>query len=142
MAHIVELREMSDEQLEDRLENAREEMFNLRFQQASARLQDTARLKVVRRDIAQIKEVLHKRQLAVDAAAALPEIAAALEDRKWDGRARYIYEDAAWEVTFLDLDGSEIAVAMVNLNQKNRSGDKHTSTARKREQVKSYEVTG
>ncbi len=142
MAHIVELREMSDEQLEDRLENAREEMFNLRFQQASARLQDTARLKVVRRDIAQIKEVLHKRQLAVDAAAAQPEIAAALEDRKWDGRARYIYEDAAWEVTFLDLDGSEIAVATVNLNQKNRSGAKRISAARKREQVKSFEVTG
>lgn len=142
MAHIVELREMSDEQLEDRLENAREEMFNLRFQQASARLQDTARLKTVRREIAQIKEVLHKRQLAVEAAAAQPDIAAALEGRKWDGRARYIYEDAAWEVTFLDLDGSEIAVATVNLNQKNRSGAKPTSAARKREQVKSFEVTG
>lgn len=142
MAHIVELREMSDEQLEQRLENAREEMFNLRFQQASARLQNTARLKVVRRDIAQIKEVLHKRQLAVDAAAAQPEIADALDDRKWDGRARYIYEDAAWEVTFLDLDGSEIAVAMVNLNQKDRSGAKRTTAARKREQVKSFEVTG
>lgn len=142
MAHIVELREMSDEQLEDRLENAREEMFNLRFQQASARLQNTARLKTVRREIAQIKEVLHKRQLAVEAAAAQPDVAAALEDRKWDGRARYIYEDAAWEVTFLDLDGSEIAVATVNLNKKNRSGMKPTSAARKHEQVKSFEVTG
>lgn len=142
MAHIVELREMSDEQLEDRLEHSREEMFNLRFQQASARLQDTARLKTVRREIAQIKEVLHKRRLAVDAAAEQPEISAALEGRKWDGRARYIYEDTSWEVTFLDLDGSEVAVATVNLNQKNRSGDKPRSVARKREQVKSFEVTG
>ncbi len=142
MAHIVELRQMSNEQLEEKLENAREEMFNLRFQQASARLQDTARLKVVRREIAQIQEVLHKRELAVAAAAAQPEIAAALEGRKWQGRARFVYEDSSWNVTFLDTDGSEIATAAVNLNRKNRRDVKPDSTASKVRKVNNFEVTG
>jgi large subunit ribosomal protein L29 len=142
MAHIVELREMSDEQLEERLEHAREELFNLRFQQASARLQDTSRLKTVRRDVAQMSEVLHKRQLAVRAAARMPEIAAALEGQKWQGRARYIYEDSVWDVSFRDAGGSEIAVATVNLNQKRRRDAKPGSPGSRRRQVKSFEVTG
>lgn len=120
MAHIVRLREMSDEQLAERLENAREELFNLRFQQASARLEDTSRLRVVRREIAQIQEVLHKRRLAVDAAAEIPQIASALAEKKWDAQTRYIYEDSAWQVSFLDTNGNEIASAMVNLNRKRR----------------------
>lgn len=120
MAHIVRLREMSDEQLAERLENSREELFNLRFQQASARLEDTSRLRVVRREIAQIQEVLHKRRLAVDAAAEIPEIASALAGKTWDAQTRYIYEDSAWQVSFLDTNGNEIASAMVNLNRKRR----------------------
>lgn len=142
MAHIVELREMSDEQLEERLEHAREELFNLRFQQASARLQDTSRLKTVRREIAQMSEVLHKRQLAVRAAMRMPEIAAALEGQKWQGRAHYVYEDSAWDVSFRDLDGNELAVATVNLNQKRRRDEKPGSPGSRRRQVKSFEVTG
>lgn len=133
MAHIVELREMSDDQLEELLEDRREEMFNLRFQKASARLQDTTRLRAVRREIAQMKEVLHKRRLAVEAAARQPEIAAALEGQRWDAFARYIYEDVAWSVEFYDRDGSEIATALVNLNEKRRRD-------REPELVTSYEV--
>lgn len=142
MAHIVELREMSDEQLEERLEQGREELFNLRFQQASARLQDTARIKIVRREIAQLSEVLHKRQLAVTAASRMPEIAEALLGKKWQGRARYIYEDSVWDVSFRDTDGNELAVATVNLNQKRRRDEKPGSPASRRRQVKSFEVTG
>lgn len=142
MAHIVELREMSNEQLEEKLEIAREELFNLRFQQASARLQNTARLKTVRRNIAQIQEVLHKRQLAVSAAAAQPEIADALEGRSWQGRARYVYEDSSWDVSFLDADGSEIATATVNLNRKGRRDEKPGSAASSLRKIKSFEVTG
>ncbi len=133
MAHIVELREMSDDQLEELLEDRREEMFNLRFQKASARLQDTSRLRAVRREIAQIREVLHKRRLAVEAAARQPEIAAALEDIRWDAFARYAYEDVAWAVEFYDRDGNEIATALVNLNEKRRRD-------REPELVTSYEV--
>lgn len=133
MAHIVELREMSDDQLAERLEDAREEMFNLRFQKASARLEDTSRLRFVRREIAQMKEVLHKRRLAVDAAARVPEIAAILNGKTWDAQTRFIYEDSAWEVSFLDGSGNEIASAMVNLNQKRRRD-------REPNLVRSYEV--
>lgn len=133
MAHIVELREMSDDQLGELLEDRRDEMFNLRFQQASARLQDTTRLRAVRREIAQMKEVLHKRRLAVEAAARQPEIAAALEDTRWDAITRYVYEDVAWAVEFYDRDGNEIATALVNLNEKRRRD-------REPELVKSYEV--
>ena len=78
MLNIVELREMSGDRLEEMLENAREEMFNLRFQQASARLENYARLKEVRREIAQLQTVLHQRSLAVESAIAQPALAKAL----------------------------------------------------------------
>ena len=87
----------------------------------------------VRREIAQIQEVLHKRRLAVDAAARVPEIAAVLDGEKWDAQTRFIYEDSAWEVSFLDGNGNEIASAMVNLNQKRRRD-------RARSPVSSFEV--
>jgi large subunit ribosomal protein L29 len=138
MAHIVELRGMSDERLEERLENAREELFNLRFQQASARLENTSRIRAVRREVAQLQEVLHKRRLAVDAAAGQPEIAATLSDRKWDADVHFDYEENGWIVSFRNPDG-ELARAIVDLNRKQ---------AGKRQQyggqglVKSYEVTG
>lgn len=134
MAHIVELREMSDEQLEERLENAREEMFNLRFQKASAALEDTSRIRTVRREVAQLKEVLHKRQLAIEAAARQPEIATVLDGSKWNANARYDYERSGFEVTFFDGAGNEIATAMVDLNQKRRK--------KQSQLVRNYEVTG
>jgi len=49
-----ELRELNDEQLEDRLRELREELFNLRFQQATRQLTNTARIREVRRDIARV----------------------------------------------------------------------------------------
>lgn len=142
MAHIVELRAMSDEQLQERIENAREELFNLRFQKASARLQDTSRIRYVRREVAQMEEVLHKRQLAVEAAANEPEIAAALQDQNWQGRARYIYEDTTWEVEFLDADGNQLALASVNLNQKRPRNKKQAERKGQPNLVTSFEVTG
>ena len=57
MASIVELNQMSNDKLEKTLEEAREELFNLRFQVASARLENTARLKQVRREVAQVETV-------------------------------------------------------------------------------------
>ena len=135
MANIVELREMSDEKLSDRLEDLREEMFNLRFQKASAQLENTARVREVRREIAQLKELLHKRELALEAAASEIEIARVLAGRKWSGEARYNYREEAWEVTFVDAKGNELASALVNLNRKKR---KHETP----QLVRSYEVVG
>jgi large subunit ribosomal protein L29 len=118
MANIVELREMSDDKLEELLENAREEMFNLRFQKASARLENTTRIREVRREIAQFETVLNMRQQAIAAAAADPAVQNVLGGTNWSGNARYIYEDAAWQVELFDESGNSVATAMVNLNKK------------------------
>ena len=55
-----ELRELTDEQLEDRLRELREELFNLRFQQATRQLTNTARIREVRRDIARVLARQHE----------------------------------------------------------------------------------
>lgn len=123
MAKIVELREMSDDKLDERLENAREEMFNLRFQKAASRLENYARLNQVRREIAQLETVLHMRGLARDAAASEPQIALALAGAgEWRANARFVYEDSAWQVQFVDASGNEVASAVVDLNKKQPSG--------------------
>ena len=124
MAHIVELREKSDEELEEMLENAREEMFNLRFQHASARLSDLSRLRAVRREVAQFETVLHMRELAIEKAAQLPEVVSVIEGKDWYAEAFYSYEDSAWQVLFNDDDDDELATALVNLNQKRRKSSR------------------
>ncbi len=58
-----ELRELSDEQLEDRLRELREELFNLRFQYATRQLTNTARIREVRRDIARVLTRQHEAAL-------------------------------------------------------------------------------
>lgn len=118
MANIVELREMSDAKLEEMLENSREEMFNLRFQRASAQLEDYSRIKAVRREIAQLETVLNMRQLAIETAVADPTVAAALAGEEWQGSANYSYEESGWQVTFANGSGKELATALVNLNKK------------------------
>ncbi len=142
MANIVELREMSDDKLLEKIENAREELFNLRFQKAAAQLENHARLRTVRREVAQFETVLHMRKLATDAALAVPAVAAVLSDQKWRSNARYVYEDGGWQVSFVDDDGKTLASALVNLNKK------QSGTRRRREQkaepqlVVSYDVAG
>lgn len=118
MANIVELRQMDENALREKLENAREEMFNLRFQNASARLSNPARIREVRRDMAQIRTVLHQRELAVEEATQQPDIAAALGDNEWEATTQFKYEESAWVVTFADANGGELATANVDLNQK------------------------
>ena len=117
MASIVELNQMSTDKLQKTLEEAREELFNLRFQKASARLENTARLRQVRREVAQVETVLHQRELAAQAAAAEPAIAAQLAGKEWQAHTRYVYEDSAWRVEFNDKGGKSLATAWVNLNK-------------------------
>jgi len=140
MANIVELRELSDDKLEEKLENAREEMFNLRFQNASARLEDYSRLKHVRREIAQLESTLYLRQLAENAATAQPEIMAILTDKNWQASARFSYEDSAWRVQFVDDEGNELALAMVNLHQKVPRGRHARRKSARPNLVTSYEI--
>jgi len=60
-----ELRSKTDAELEIDLDDAYQELFNLRFQRSSGQLTNTARLNEVRRNIARIKTVLRERELAV-----------------------------------------------------------------------------
>ena len=63
-----EVREMTDAELIEALAEAKEEKFNLRFQLATNQLDNHARIKAVKQDIARILTVLHERELAsVDA---------------------------------------------------------------------------
>lgn len=55
---IVELKGKSPDELKDSLLNLRKEQFNLRFQRASGQLENTARVRAIRRDIARIKMLL------------------------------------------------------------------------------------
>jgi large subunit ribosomal protein L29 len=59
-----ELRELSPDQLDERLRELHEELFNLRFQYATRQLTNTARIKEVRRDIARIHTQQRQLELA------------------------------------------------------------------------------
>jgi large subunit ribosomal protein L29 len=59
-----ELRELNDTELEHRLREAKEELFNLRFQNATGQLDNTARLGQVRKDIARLETLLREREIA------------------------------------------------------------------------------
>jgi large subunit ribosomal protein L29 len=59
----AELRALPDEELLSRVESAKEELFNLRFQHATGQLDDASRQKVVRHEIARILTILRERHL-------------------------------------------------------------------------------
>ncbi|MCW2504589.1 MAG: ribosomal protein [Actinomycetia bacterium] len=67
--HATELREIADDELVTRLKEAKEELFNLRFQNATGQLDNHRRLQAVRRDIARIYTVMRERELGISAAA-------------------------------------------------------------------------
>ncbi len=130
MASIVELRDMSDDQIEELLENAREEIFNLRFQHASARLEDVMRVRHVRREVAQLKTVLRMRQLAIEEAAQDPDVVKVIDDKEWAAEAYFDYEESMWLVSFVDENDDELAKTRVNLNKKKIRGRRARRKAR------------
>ena len=60
-----ELDDMNDTDLEARLREAKEELFNLRFQAATGQLESHGRLRTVKRDIARIYTVVRERELGI-----------------------------------------------------------------------------
>jgi large subunit ribosomal protein L29 len=142
MAFVVELRQMTDEQLEERLEDAREELFNLRFQKATAQLENYSRIHKVRHDMAQIQEIVHKRAMAVETAAGEPEIAKAIEGQEWTGEARFDYEQSGWLVKFKNASGRELATAHVNLNKVLLKGRRARRKGKAPQRVTSIKVAG
>jgi large subunit ribosomal protein L29 len=66
----ADLRLKTDDELSDQLLQLRKEAFNLRFQQASGQLENTARRRQVRREIARLKLILNERRPSAKAPAA------------------------------------------------------------------------
>lgn len=64
MALATELRSKTSDQLSERLVELKKEQFNLRFQRASGQLENTARVRQVRREIATIRTLLGERNRA------------------------------------------------------------------------------
>ncbi len=63
---VGELRELSQEEIQGRLDETKEELFNLRFQNATGQLDNYKRIRELKRDVARIKTIL--RQLEIEAA--------------------------------------------------------------------------
>jgi large subunit ribosomal protein L29 len=60
----TEARDLTEDQLKDRLLQLKKEQFNLRFQRAAGQLEKTSRIGEVRKDIARLKTVLRQKTLA------------------------------------------------------------------------------
>ncbi len=56
-------RELSDQELQDRVAEYKSELFNLRFQLATGQLENPMRIKEVKRDIARVKTIIRQREL-------------------------------------------------------------------------------
>ena len=65
-----EIHEMTDAEAQAKMRDLRQELFNLRLQQQTARLERPSRLRDVRRDVARIETILRSRQLKKPVAAA------------------------------------------------------------------------
>ena len=60
-----EIRDLTTAEIEQNLKSLKEELFNLRFQLATGQLENTARLREVRKSIARMKTVVREREISV-----------------------------------------------------------------------------
>lgn len=61
----TELRGMDAGELQEALKECKDELFNLRFQSATGQLENSARVRVVRRDIARIRTIMRENELGI-----------------------------------------------------------------------------
>ncbi|HEX2736697.1 MAG TPA: 50S ribosomal protein L29 [Acidimicrobiia bacterium] len=64
MTRPAELRELNDGELTHRLSESKEELFNLRFQNATGQLDNVSRMNYVRKEIARLETLLREREIA------------------------------------------------------------------------------
>ncbi|MCE5153993.1 50S ribosomal protein L29 [Staphylococcus hyicus] len=57
------IRDLTTSEIEEQIKSSKEELFNLRFQLATGQLEETARIKTVRKTIARLKTVAREREL-------------------------------------------------------------------------------
>jgi large subunit ribosomal protein L29 len=60
----AQVRELADTELENRLGEAKQELFNLRFQNVTGQLDNSSRIRQVRREVARIETILRQREIA------------------------------------------------------------------------------
>ncbi len=60
---VKEIRELTTEQINEKIKETKEELFNLRFQQATGNLEKPSRIKDLRHTVARLKTVLREREL-------------------------------------------------------------------------------
>jgi len=65
----IELRDVTDAELPGRLAEAKQELFNLRFQNVTGQLDNSSRIRHVRRDVARIETLIREREIAAAEAA-------------------------------------------------------------------------
>ena len=61
-----QLRDLSDDELQRKLAETRQELFNLRFQSATGALENPARLRLAKREIARILTIRHEREASLE----------------------------------------------------------------------------
>ena len=76
-ARFTDLSQLSADQLQDELLSLKKEQFNLRFQRATGQLENTSRIRIVRRDIARIKTLQSRQRVAAKAEGKAPVAASA-----------------------------------------------------------------
>ncbi len=63
---IQDIRDLSTQELEDKIKDLKEELFNLRFQNATNQLDNPMRIVSVKKDIARVKTVLKEKELGIN----------------------------------------------------------------------------
>ena len=61
---VKDVRELNEQELQEKVKELKNELFNLRFQEATGQLENVMRIKEVRRSIARVKTVLRERALS------------------------------------------------------------------------------
>jgi large subunit ribosomal protein L29 len=109
----AELRGITDAELVTRLREAKEELFNLRFQVATGQLDNNARLRTVRRNIARIYTVMRERELGIEyVSITTEELEAATPAKK--SRAEKKAEKAEAVEAVADDAATDVAAASTN----------------------------
>ena len=62
---IEELRKLTTEELQTKIKDSKEELFNLRFQQATGNLEKPVRLRELRREVARMKTIIREREKGI-----------------------------------------------------------------------------
>ena len=62
---IEELRKLTTEELQSKIKDSKEELFNLRFQQATGNLEKPVRLRELRREVARMKTIIREREKGI-----------------------------------------------------------------------------